>query len=340
MGASTRIVMGALSGVIGAVIWALSIAIYQPSMQPHGYLTDSAGQTMPRLGENNTYWPRDTRELAILLSFIGVILISRATVRGIIIGAVASVAWLSVDIWLDRIDVSGRSTATWLAVAGIAAFVVVAAVAVRVSAGQAGSALARHFTATVAAVLAGTTMLVTTPWDEPITDPGQVRIEVALSVLKAVLVVAFIVAAIGLVLPRLTAVRPARIGAFAAFAAVGVWLAASGNALGIAFLFLAPVIVVAASQDVSGTRLFAAGCLCAVALPPAAVPGYLVGSALGSAMTSLARNPPINGADTDISVAFAGVVVGLLLATVTYLIAVRAAKTDDVQRRAATVGGQ
>jgi hypothetical protein len=57
-------------------------------------------------------------------------------------------------------------------------------------------------------------------------------------------------------------------------------------------------------------------------------------------MTSLARNPPINGADTDISIAFAGVVIGLLLATVTYLIAVRAAKTDHVQRRAATVGGQ
>jgi drug/metabolite transporter (DMT)-like permease len=83
------------------------------------------------LGGNNTYWPRDIRQLAILLAFAGVILICRARLRGVVAGAIATIGWLGADLWLDRVDVAGRSAATWLAVGGVAVFAAAAVVAAR-----------------------------------------------------------------------------------------------------------------------------------------------------------------------------------------------------------------
>ena len=51
-----RMLAGTVAGVAAAVIWAVSLAVYQPFMQPTGYFTDPAtGQAYPNLGGNNTY---------------------------------------------------------------------------------------------------------------------------------------------------------------------------------------------------------------------------------------------------------------------------------------------
>lgn len=330
---SWHTIVGALSGITAAVAWALCTAIYQPFTQPHGYWTDSStGQTFPNLGGNNTYWPREIRHLAILLAFGGVILICRANLRGIVTGAIATFGWLGADMWLDRINMAGNSAAAWLAVAGIATFVPTMVVATRLSRNEARTALARHLAAAVAAVLAATTMLVTTPWDEPVTNPDQVGVENALSMLKAALVVMFVATAIGLVADRLTAARARRVAAFVAVAALAAGLATTLygplGAIGLISLLVSATLAVAAARDVPGIRLLPAAVACAVALPPAALILYVAGSVVGNAMTSLAGNPPINSADSDLSMAFAGLALGLLLASISY-VGTRPARQPD-----------
>jgi drug/metabolite transporter (DMT)-like permease len=55
MGMSWRTMLGACCGVVAAVVWAVSLAIYQPFMQPDGFWTDPAtGETYPEIGSNNT----------------------------------------------------------------------------------------------------------------------------------------------------------------------------------------------------------------------------------------------------------------------------------------------
>ncbi|MFE9688981.1 hypothetical protein [Micromonospora sp. NPDC005806] len=338
-------IVGALSGVTGVAIWALATAIYQPLMQPDGFWTDSStGQAFPEVGSNNTYWPRDIRQLAILLAFGGVILICRANVRGIVAGAIAMIGWLGVDIWLDRIDVAGGSTATWLAVAGIAVFSTTAVVAARVSAGQGGPPLARHLSAAVTAVLATATMVVTTPWDEPVTNPDQIQVENGLSMLKAGLVAMFIATAIGLVAVQLTAVRTRRVATFVVVAALAAWLATASHGpllpVGLIGMPVAVTIAVAAAREVPLIRLLPIAIACCVALLPAMIILYIAGSALGSAMTSLADNPPINAADTDLSIAFTGLVLGLLLASISYVMTLPAPKPDSPSRDSGPVVNQ
>src|SRR5215510_7428001 len=130
MRSAWRFLVGGLCGVTGTVIWAVSLAVYQQLMEPTGFVTDSnTGQAYPSLASNNTYWPRETRHLAILLVFAGVAVICRARTRGVAIGALSFVAWLGADLWLDRIDIDGRTAAWSLASAGILAFGATVAVA-------------------------------------------------------------------------------------------------------------------------------------------------------------------------------------------------------------------
>lgn len=334
---SWQTVVGALSGVVGLVTWALAAAIYQPFMQPDGFWTDSStGQVFPEVGGNNTYWPRDIRQLAILLALGGVILICRANIRGVEAGAIATIVWLGVDIWLDRVDVAGGTTVIWLAIGGIAMFSTTAVFAVRVSRGQGGPPIASHVSAAVLAILAVATTMVTTPWDEPVTNPDQVAVENALSVLRAGLVAMFIATAIGLIADRLTAVRARRVGAFIAVAAMASWIATASHgplsAVGLIGMSVAATLAVAAAREVSLIRLLAVAMACCLAQLPVMIILYITGSAVGSAMTSLADNPPISAADTDLSIAFAGLVLGLLLGSISYLITSPASRPPRLDR--------
>jgi hypothetical protein len=130
MRSAWRIAAGGVCGVTAAAIWAVSIAVYQQLLEPTGFFTDpDTGQACPNLASNNTYWPREIRHMAILLAFAGVALICRAGVRGLAAGAAGSAVWLGADLWLDRVDINGRTTAWWLAAAGVVGFAATAGVA-------------------------------------------------------------------------------------------------------------------------------------------------------------------------------------------------------------------
>jgi hypothetical protein len=109
------------------------------------------------------------------------------------------------------------------------------------------------------------------------------------------------------------------LAAWSAFTLHGLLGVLSGIIAG-ASLTIATLAIIAA-QEVPLTRLFTVAIVCELVLLPAGVfVVYFVGSAAGSAMTSLAGNPPINSADSDLSIAFAGLFIGLLLASVSYVI--------------------
>jgi hypothetical protein len=320
MRASWRIAIGTLAGATASLVWAVSLAVYEPVMKPHPY-TDSLGQNLPAYASNNTYWPRETRQLAILLALSGVILICRASIRGIVTGGIATIIWASVDIWLVRINSSGRTTAIWLTVGSMAAYAVVAAIAARISIDRAGTTLTRYITATVTVVLAAMTMLVTPPWDEPVTD-DQVRIEDALSILKAGLVVMFVVTAIALVMAELTPARIKRMALFLGLAVLSALPITTAHGFIIVALIAVPVaatLAIAATRDVPPGRLRTVAVACGLAIPPSAVVIYIAGSAVGSAMTAAEGNPVVNSADTDMSLSFGGLLIGLVLATLSYV---------------------
>jgi hypothetical protein len=245
-----------------------------------------------------------------------VILICRANPRGILAGAIGAAAWIGVDLALDRAGVSGGSTALWLAAGGVAGFAAIASAARRFATDDPGSEVTGHFLAAVAAVLAATTVLITTPWEEPVTDPDNVRVEDALTLLKVGLVLMFAVVALAL-LP-LTAARLVWMAPFAGLAALAAWPATATyglpGLLGLLFLPACAATAVAAARAVSPLRLLVVAVACAVALIPVYLLLYFIGSAVGGAMTSLAGNPPINSADTDLSMSFAALTLGLLFA--------------------------
>ncbi|MET7420381.1 hypothetical protein [Dactylosporangium sp. NPDC005555] len=330
MGMSWRVLVGAVSGAVAAVIWAVSLAVYQPYMEPDGFWTDPAtGETYPEIGSNNTYWPRDVRQLAILLAFVGVVIVCRASLRAVLVAAAGAVAWAGVDLALDRADVHSGPAAAWLAVGGAVAFAGIVGAARKMGSGEGGSAFAGHLLATIAAVAAAVTVLITTPWDEPVTDAADVRVENALTLLKVGLVVMLAAGAVALLpLDRVAWMAP-----FAGIAALAAWPATAAygwlGALGLVLLPAAAAAAVAAAWDVSLPRLLGITAACAVALIPAYLLLYFIGSSIGGAMTALAGNPAINSADTDLSLSVAAVLLGALFALISHALA-RPAVREEV----------
>jgi hypothetical protein len=164
--------------------------------------------------------------------------------------------------------------------------------------------------------------MVTTPWDEPVTNPDQVRVEDALLILKAGLVVMFVVTAIALVIPQLTPARLKRMAFFLALAALAAWSVTAAQEFIIIALIAVPVaatLAIAATRDVPPARLLNAAVACGLAVPLSTVFLYYVGSTVGSAMTSTEGYPAVNGADTDLSLSFSGLIIGLVLAAVSYV---------------------
>ncbi len=315
--------VGGLAGVVGAVTWAVSLALYQPFMQPHGMFTDpDNGQVLPRLASNNTYWPRDIRQVAILLAAVGVVVIAGPRLRALLTAGVWTAGWLAADLWLDRLDVSGRPTALWLAVAAVAGLAVTTLVATRLAAGRAVRPGAAYLLAGVALMLAAATTVVSAPWDEPVTRPDQVRVEDVLTGLKLALVVMLVAAAVALLAPLLTASRARLFAGFLALAALAVWPATTAygplGALGLVGMPVAASLAVATARTDSPGRLLAVAVVCGLLLIPSGVILLVAGTAVSAAMTSIAHNPPVNSADTDLSLALAGLLIGLLLTGTSY----------------------
>ena len=315
--------VGAVCGAVAAVVWAVGLAVYQPFMQPHGFYADpQTGTSTPAIASNNTYWPRDIRQLAILLAVAAVVLIAGARPRALLTAAGSAVAWLAADLWLDRLDVAGRGTATWLAVAAVVWFAVTVALAARLAAREEHSEPVAYLVSGTAAVLAAVTTVVTTPWDEPVTQPDQIRIEDASTVLKGALAVTFAAVAVALVAHRLTARRAGFLAMFGTLAAVAAWAATSTygpvGGLGLFGMPVAASLAIAATRRASVWRLIGTAITCVAALA-ALVPFYFACATIGAAMTALARNPPVNSADTDLPLSLLGLALGITLAVVGYV---------------------
>ncbi|WP_344124985.1 hypothetical protein [Luedemannella flava] len=300
------------------MIWAIALAVHQPLMQPDPVMVDpTTHETYVGVASNNTYWPRDIRQFAILLALVGVIVICRAKPRGIAVGAAAALLWFGADLWLDRVDVAGKTTATWLAIAAATGFAAIATAAARMPKDQPASAGWRQVIAGSAAGLAAAVMVVTTPWEEPVVDPDKVAVENTLTLFQVVLAVMFMATAAGVV-AELFARDRAWVAAGLAAVAVVTALVGSLNGLVLVGLVAAPLAVPVA-VGAPPRRLVGAAIACLVAVFPVVVAGaFFVGAPIGGAMTWLAGNPPVNGADTDLPIAVAGLVVTAVLAVIAH----------------------
>ena len=320
-----RIIVGGVCGAAGAVLWALSLAVYQQLMEPTGFFTTEDGQSYPNLASNNTYWPREIRHMAILLAFAGVAVICRARPRGLAVGAVGAVAWLGVDLWLDRIDIDGRTAAFWLAAAGIVAFAATAVVAFVLTRGRPDSSWGRYVAAGTLPMLAALTLFITTPWDEPVTNPDDVRIENAVTLFQVGLLSLFVLAMVALLADDLARTRVWWFGGFlAAMAAIaGLTLYSNGQYSNVGQLAMVVVglLAVAAARDVPRAILTAVAAAGLLMLPVVILVVIIGGMIVGGIMTSIAGNPAVNGADTDLTFAVPGLVVGVLGAVVTHIVA-------------------
>src|SRR5689334_1253223 len=163
---------GLLCAAAAAALWAIALTVWQPLTEPVGS------------AENNSYWVREVRFMAIVAVVCGLVLVFRGALIRSVLTAVGSLGWVGVDLWLDRLDVAGR---------GVTIRTVVIAVGVVLAAGLAGLWRSRQpnryvltLAAAVAAALSPVAAATTSPAD---TEPGLNPSALVLGGLLAVLAV-------------------------------------------------------------------------------------------------------------------------------------------------------
>ncbi|MFC6020904.1 hypothetical protein ACFP2T_32630 [Plantactinospora solaniradicis] len=112
-----RGVVGVGSAIGATVFWAIGLAVLQRLSEPVG---------PDAYAENNTYWVRDLRFMAVIVVVLGLLLAfggARVSVGPIL---ALGVAWIAADIALDRAGPAGAATAVILAVVGCVAVLTVA----------------------------------------------------------------------------------------------------------------------------------------------------------------------------------------------------------------------
>lgn len=316
MRAPWTIIVGAAAAVAGSVVWAVSLAIYQQVMEPIGF-----HDGVMHNAENNTYWPREMRHLGILLALAAVVLIGRAAARALATAGVLGVGWLAADVGLDRIDVDGSSYAVGLAACGLAAV----ALAAVLSRGGTPSPPVRQIAAGTAALLAVAPTSVTTPWEKPTVGEFEVPIDTALTTMKLVTAVAFMAVTVAMLAPALTTVRArwlVPVGAAISLAAA-VPLIVDETRMGIVVwpVMALAATIAAAAQDVPVIRLLVAGGLNLVLTLVLTIMIFImVAVSMGSALTALAGNPAVHGADFDTALALPSALLGLLLAAASFAV--------------------
>jgi hypothetical protein len=90
------------------------------------------------------------------------------------------------------------------------------------------------------------------------------------------------------------------------------------------------LLAVAAARDVPRRVLTSVAAAGVVMLPVVIVVVLIGGTVVGGIMTSIAGNPEVNGADTDLTFGVPGLAVGVLAAAVTHMV------TSYVRRAPAT----
>lgn len=310
--------LGGLAGLAAAATWALGSAVYQPLMEPADLRHDGV-TVLASTAENNTYWPREVRHLAVLLAFAGIVVLCRSATRGIVVGAVAAGGWLVADLLLDRFDVGGARTAVVLGAAAAVYIAAAAAVAVRLSRARPGGPAARHVAAGTLALLAVSALLVVSPWYEP-RSPAQARVEVELTAIKIALAALFAGLAAA-VIGRPAAHRRTALGCALAAGVAGLLMVTLQDTgfypLAMLAAFVTANVAVAAPRVAGRRALAGLAALSACCAFPALVAVYLGGMVLGGLLTGLAGNPPVHSADLDVTFPLVATVGGVAMALLT-----------------------
>ncbi|MEO3815526.1 hypothetical protein [Plantactinospora sp. B24E8] len=301
---------------LGAVVfWAIGLAVLQHTTEPTG---------ADVFAENNTYWVRDLRMMALLVVALGLLLAldgARGAVRPIV---ALGLLWLAADLALDRADLAGATTATVLAVVGCALPLAVVPLLGRRLAPDRRQAEPRTLLviSTIAAVTAPLAAGMQSPTD---TEPALTAGALTLGVL---LVVAGVAAARAAAPPTAVARRWLGAGLLTVAGVAGVVLVrlVGIDAQLVPTLALMTALLVGGSllawdrptgaadrvRRIGVLSVAVVGCpvlvMCLAVLLIFVVP-------VGGWLTALAGSPPVNAADSDTLHALVGLLAGLALST-------------------------
>lgn len=89
----------------GALLWAIGLAVLQPRYESSDGLVG-----------NNAYWMRDVRWMAVVAAIAALVLLWRGERWRTRLALLVGLAWLAVDIGLDRLEVAGWPAAAALGV--------------------------------------------------------------------------------------------------------------------------------------------------------------------------------------------------------------------------------
>jgi hypothetical protein len=279
---------GLVAAASGALLW--------------GYAVTALAAPPGLDAENNTYWSRDLRWSAALAVFAILVALARGERRLTAYLGGGLAAWLAADLVVDRLDLSHP----FLPAAGAVVAVVGAGIVVHRTAGR---EVGRRALLTVAAVCAASAPVVAfleSPTDsEPQLAPT--RFAVALLLAGAALAGALVAA------PDRSAARIAV--AVAALAGMGVFFVAGTVAVALASGGALLVAVWALSRPWPGwPPVLGVGVATLLGYPVLVMTFLYLGIVfpLGSPLTALAGNAPVNSADTDMLYTLVGALTGLV----------------------------
>ncbi|MFI6233461.1 hypothetical protein ACIBD9_07875 [Micromonospora sp. NPDC050784] len=312
--------VGLLLSAAAVALWAYGMTRWQP-------LTEPLGPWSEHLPGNNAYWARDLRFMAIMAVPLGLVLAGRGQARWSGPAVVLGGCWIAADVAIDRADPIGDDATVLLAGGGYAVLGVVAAMLLwwerrtppRREPGTPPASDRRVLTG--AACVAGVLTLVAAAMESP-TDREPELNQGALA--TAALLVALAVGAALAAAPARTRARVGLAAGLTALSLLGVLLVratAPGERLlpevALGAVLLTGVTLLA--WDWPGGRPIwwhhALAALIALVGPLV----FLVATGItmmmmlpiGSALTELAGNSPINAADSDLLVSLAGLLSGL-----------------------------
>jgi hypothetical protein len=292
-----------------AALWAYDLTILQPGTEP-------AKPWAAAVAENNTYWARDLRVMAIVAAITALVVAVDGARRRSVALVSAGVAWCGLDVLVDRLDVAGPAAGIGLGVGAVGVVLVAAA-----GLGRGRSAPYRP-----ALTVAGCVAAALAPFAAAVESPTDA--EPALNVvagLVALLLVGVVLLAIIALVPawsRARVVTVAGLGVAGVAAAVTMRVAGPGTdpRLWTAVLLgatLLTAVVILRRDEVRALPVIGVGALTVVGYATLALLGlYLMVLLVPAAavVTSLAANPPVNSADTDAITGLAGLFVGLVWA--------------------------
>lgn len=303
-----RYLVGVVGGLIGCVTWAIGLATFRPAVPEPSPLYQ-------QVGENNSYWDRDLRHLAILLAVAAVLVIAMRP----LLALVTAITWAGVDLYLDAQAVHGRTETVIAAVAAFAAWTVLAIVLSRLPVPPDAPGL-RFTLAVVGTLIMNAALYLQDP--QVIVPRHIALVGLAVSVGYIFVVCTF---ASG---PTARSIVVATV--LSTGAAVVIYIRHTNGEIDIPVVGILPMAVTL------GVVLWLTGRLprtwdrqavtftlmALLTLPAAAIGfmvGYLVTIPLAEWMTRVGGNPPINAADSDVLGALMFLIAGLFAAYMLHL---------------------